>query len=373
MGRFALLVGVALLCGAVAADSPDVAKQLTAQNWEVRRDAAKTIGQRAKDLRQSAFQLGQALRGETEKRVLLPMLEALAEIGPSARLAGADVSSDLVPFLRHTDPDIRFAAIQAAVSVRMPTAYALPELLRLLKDEDVRVRRLAPVALAEGGYPTRALYGPRAWATLPALLEVAQNAKEDLNVRYNTLTAIEYMGPGAKSALPVLLELFKNKENDEFLRGFSLRAAARVAPDDKEFIRWLIELLADKKDFENRAAAAGAIKEMGPVGKEAVPALLNALRAKDVADAKLAAHIQDSVVRALGAIGPEARDAVLDITEILKNSKLDPVRRQVAAWVLGEIGPEAKAAVPALREAVKTSPDPRISDAAKQALNKIER
>jgi HEAT repeat protein len=50
----------------------------------------------------------------------------------------------------------------------------------------------------------------------------------------------------------------------------------------------------------------------------------------------------------LGKIGPEAREAVPTLIELLKNKEGNDYRN--AAIALGRIGPDAKTALPALRE-----------------------
>jgi HEAT repeat protein len=71
---------------------------------------------------------------------------------------------------------------------------------------------------------------------------------------------------------------------------------------------------------------------------------------------------------ALGNIGPEAGDAVPDLTGALRDGQW-AVRRQ-AAKSLGEIGPSAKAALPEL-DKLKKDPHKRVADAAQEATKKI--
>jgi HEAT repeat protein len=71
---------------------------------------------------------------------------------------------------------------------------------------------------------------------------------------------------------------------------------------------------------------------------------------------------------ALGRIGPDAKEAVPGLVDLLKDKKLGPARR-VAAEALGAIGPDAKNAVPALKDAAS---DGEISDAAAKALSRIQ-
>jgi HEAT repeat protein len=72
--------------------------------------------------------------------------------------------------------------------------------------------------------------------------------------------------------------------------------------------------------------------------------------------------------RALGAIGPEARQAVPELSRALKDD--DPMLRAEAASALGQMGPAARPAVPALKEMLTDKHLP-VRDAAENALKAI--
>jgi HEAT repeat protein len=55
--------------------------------------------------------------------------------------------------------------------------------------------------------------------------------------------------------------------------------------------------------------------------------------------------VRRAAARALGEIGPGAKDAVPDLVEALNDADMD----LIAVWALGKIGPAAIAAVPAMR------------------------
>jgi hypothetical protein len=60
-------------------------------------------------------------------------------------------------------------------------------------------------------------------------------------------------------------------------------------------------------------------------------------------------NIRREAARALGEIGPEAKDAVPELVEALGDEDVD----LIAVWTLGQIGPAARAAVPAIRQWLK--------------------
>jgi HEAT repeat protein len=73
----------------------------------------------------------------------------------------------------------------------------------------------------------------------------------------------------------------------------------------------------------------------------------------------------------LGEIGPEARDAVARLAEVLEDRR-DPDEGYRVARALGDIGPDAETALPALRTAAE-DPNGHVSAAARYALSRIER
>jgi HEAT repeat protein len=72
--------------------------------------------------------------------------------------------------------------------------------------------------------------------------------------------------------------------------------------------------------------------------------------------------------QALGAMGPEAREAVPELSRALKSD--DAMLRAEAATALGHMGPAARPAVPALKELL-TDKHPPVRDAAENALKAI--
>jgi HEAT repeat protein len=72
--------------------------------------------------------------------------------------------------------------------------------------------------------------------------------------------------------------------------------------------------------------------------------------------------------QSLGSFGPEAKAAVPDLIEALKDE--NRTVRMGAGYALAEIGPAAAAAVPALQEAAR-DPEKEVRDAAEYALKKI--
>jgi hypothetical protein len=96
------------------------------------------------------------------------------------------------------------------------------------------------------------------------------------------------------------------------------------------------------RDCENRRRAIVAIRDIRPRAKEAVPDLIQALRATST---------REVAAQALGAIGSDAKDAVPALIKVVKR-RLTGYKSAVDA--LGAIGPDAKQAVPTLIQALRS-------------------
>jgi HEAT repeat protein len=92
-----------------------------------------------------------------------------------------------------------------------------------------------------------------------------------------------------------------------------------------------------------RRSVLESLGRMGPLAKEAVPAMADALKKDKDAD------VRKAVARALGEMGVHAKAAVRTLGAALKDE--DVGVQTAAALSLGEIGPDAKDAVPALTAA----------------------
>lgn len=98
------------------------------------------------------------------------------------------------------------------------------------------------------------------------------------------------------------------------------------------------------------------------LGKEAIPALIQALRDDN-------AKIREESAMVLTTLGSQASEAVSALIETVKDR--DPVVRHTAAWALGKIGPAAKPAIPVLGEALRDS-EPRVRVSAAFALSRLD-
>ncbi len=167
--------------------------------------------------------------------------------------------------------------------------------------------------------------------------------------------------------------------------GIVLGVAAQGRAAD---VAGLIKQLQDK-DPETRQDAAVLLGRMGPAAKEAVPALVAALKDEAVASRAAIAltqigaaavpalgkalkdpdqSVRLQAARVLGNLGPAAREALPDLVDALSGAN-GPVRA-LAARAVGRIGAPARPTVPHLLVLLK-DPDQRAREAAVRALIRI--
>jgi HEAT repeat protein len=222
-----------------------------------------------------------------------------------------------------------------------PAAYEhlVPALVHVMQGEDVR-RRLAAVD-AIGAI------GANAGLAAPALAERFDDA--DPKVRRAALAAAASQEPPAALVLfPRLLHALGSE--DPALRGLAAKAIGAIGRHRegpglegaaKPTVAPLLALTGDS-DEGVRRAAFGALADLGPMARSAVPTLLEALTGAD-ADAAFMA------TEALGTIGDASPEVVGALLRRLREAP-DPYASGVFA-ALRDLGPPcAPLAVPALAE-----------------------
>lgn len=193
--------------------------------------------------------------------------------------------------------------------------------------------------------------------------------------------------------LPLRVYVDKLRHATEADRPGVIRAIGSFGEDAEPAIRELANALSDP-DRQVRSAAAWALSQAGPKGASAVPALDKALtdsspHVRELAAVALKAmgpaaapalpelvralndpqeYVRVPAADALGAMGPAARAAVRPLAErLLVKDEEVMVLRSVAA-ALGDIGPDAKGALPELEQTLKNL---RVSYTAEAAILKI--
>lgn len=294
---------------------------------ETREQAADDIQQIASALRSIDYRLGNYLVHDRNPIVRQKIAAAIAAIGPTATSA--------IPFVIKAldDPDeaVRLAAVRAVGGTAPASKAAIPKLIKLAQEKNVVMRRAA-ISVMRG-------FGAEAREAVPVLIAALDDPdpgdpRESPSVSYLAAIILGGIGSDAKSAADALIKL-QHGDNVN-LRGASLETLAKIVPRDPRVIPIFLDVLKNQDHKELRRGAARALGILGATAKEAVPGLIDALRAKDIGDQMLEVALKEACI-----------------------------------WALGEIGPDAKAAIPILRE-MSTHLDPNIRSEVKNALEKIE-
>jgi HEAT repeat protein len=187
----------------------------------------------------------------------------------------------------------------------------LPTLVKMVRDENRIYADNAAQLLRIMGTPA-----------IPTLLELMRDASED--VRFRAVAAVAWMRePPADKLLLALLERLHDDSKDirlqaAFSIGLAFKARAEKAVPE------LIKALAD-----NNLGAAGALGQIGPAARSAVPALRVAVH--DLTTSRVVTKLSPSsgkmttrpktmaeyAAQSLGEIGREARAAVPDLLRML--------------------------------------------------------
>ena len=175
--------------------------------------------------------------------------------------------------------------------------------------------------------------GPPARQAVSALIERLRD--KDATIRLHSAIALGNIGPDAKAAVPALKPFLK--ENQE-VRVYTAIAIWKIEHNTPETLPVLEQGLQAAKF---RWAAAVFLGEMGPAAEHAIPLLEKATKSADKETASLA-------VQALAQISPGTVPILL---ETLKDP--DPGMRISAAVALGRLGLSAKEAVPDLTALLK--------------------
>lgn len=361
--KYALMIAL-LLSGEIVDMDPnkddlhdihDLIAELKSPRAKVRRETAYWLGQCGSRARVAASALGEALNDKDEN-VCSEAARALAQIGEAGvppLVAGLKGKSDHAR--RYSAEALQRLAFRErhVRTDKTHAAPAVPALIPLLKDSDVKVRRAAGLALAA--------IGLEADKAVPALLVALKDRDED--VVCVAIRALGEIGPKAKAALPSLLDVLQKNQKGA-IRWNAIRALGNIGAEAKSAVPNLLKVVEQDKDPFNALGAARSLGEMGPAAKSAVPALIRALKQhKDK-------EVRVEVALTLGHVDPQNKVTVPALIDLLSDA--DEHTRNMAAFVLGEIGPAAPAAIPALKARALNDSDDEVRAMARRALRKIE-
>jgi HEAT repeat protein len=366
----------------------------------VRSAAATALGNIGPEARDAVPALVEALKDKV-LGVRFAAIGALGKIGPDAKAAVVPLAA-----LFSEGQNVRDEASKALVQIGEESVTPLTD---LLKHKDSQVRRAA--ALTLGGL------GPNAIAAIPPLAEAltdreagsaageslaryGASAVPSLNkalqdhreyVRKNAVGGLVKLGASTEgvlvglgrairdgdravrsSAADALVRAGKNgveplakalEDPDEEVRLTSVRALRRLKSDAVGALTQLGKTLKDG----NTNVCGEAAEVLAGLGKPAVALLIEGLK-HDGGVQHDNAHTHICAAKALGKIGPDAKEAVPALQNALKDSNI--IVRHEAVTALGNIGPDAKPAFPAIVELIRGKKINRAKGV--EALKKID-
>jgi HEAT repeat protein len=319
------------------ADVPGLIKQLKDPDYQVRRKAAKTLGEMASEAEAALPALSEMLFADEDSITRDVAAEALRNFGPKAR-------------------------------------GVVPKLLKALKGEKGYRRDTAISCLGR--------LGLEADKVVPVLVEAVGEPQPTRNY---ALHALGDFGPGAKAALPKLQEVLRDPS--PLTRLSAARAVWKVSRQSKDVLPVLLAALKDTspppppvggigrldEGMLLRREAAQVLADMGPVAKEAAGALLTATGDRSP-------EVRVEAALALWKVDRQADPAVEALLAVLetKGPSVGPFplsgAQVQAAEYLGAIGPPARSALPVLqRVGADRSRPGAVREAAGRAAEKIAR
>jgi HEAT repeat protein len=279
--------------------------------------------------------------------VILGWMPAAAAQAEERRYEGRTLS-DWAHLLQDPDPSAQRKAVEA---LRLGfDVQAVPVLNRAAETGDASVRIEAIRALAQVQPPA------------PETLATLSKAMRDTAPAIQRAAAAALGDVGAVSVLAQAL-----KDPDKNVRRNAVRPLRRVlirdrGSSDPATTRAVVTALADAlKDPDGgiRRAAASSLGAIGPEAVDAIPSLAATTMDPDPS-------VRHATIEALGRIGSPA--AVPVLVQALEN----PRTGSLAVRALGNMGPTARGAIPALRE-FQSQNGPSHSGEVEAAIKAIDR
>ncbi|HVO33007.1 MAG TPA: HEAT repeat domain-containing protein [Elusimicrobiota bacterium] len=315
----ALGIGLSLPSMAVAVDVAGLKDQLLSDNAAQQAEAVKVIDTLTYSEKRSLVDgLRRALRGNAAGAQRAA--EALAHVGASAEPA----LGDLVEALRFDEETIT-APVAAALLAIGPDAVS--PLKSELDDSNFLVRRRAAEILGK--------FGPKAKPAAASLVLMLRDPEFQVHAAAEA-TLLQIGEP----AIPYVAA--RLRKEDEGGRKILLRLLGKMGP---AAVPALVDHLQQDPSPYIRSDAADALAEQGSLPRDAVEALIGAL--KDLDDG-----VRVSVTTALGQAGDSAQAALGPLLTVSDTDK-DPLVRQRAHDAMERIGVPTPAAIPGLALAMR--------------------
>lgn len=333
----------------------------------VRMQAASALGAIGPDARASVTKLGMLVEKDKDVRVRIEAAVASWRVTNEAPPAVAA----LIAALKEKDVTVRQSAAQGLGLIGAPAAEALPLLREAIKERDVGLRREAAFAISQFGDQARSAQAPirmaledrdagvRWWGAMAALnIDLTDrtastgilDAVEDISGRLaatgrSSEAVTTALRPGAVKPLVKALN-----RKDVRLRQEACRMLGILGPEAREAVPALLAALKDDDEVLRRRASDA----LSRLGQEVVPVLLRAFLQND-------SRTREGTARALGAYGPASKKAVAQF-QLSMQEKDIPVQVQ-ASLAMWHVEGDGREAIPALIAVVDKKDSPARAEA----------
>ena len=237
-----------------------------------------------------------------------------AKIRATAQAALVHDGARSLPLLRRLlDTDNEDLQLETSEIIRRLGPAAIPLLLKLLRHEQLPLRRFAADAFID--------LAPDTVAIQPALRRALHDG--DSMVAADAARALGALHARASPSIRALVRALSHDE--PHVRIYTAEALASIGPKAAAATKDLAKALRDPIPGV-RWAAGEALASIGPAAAPAVPELIEALKDKFL-------YVRICAVGALGSIGPKAQTA----RDSLQAAANDPVMRHDVEWALNRI------------------------------------
>ena len=338
---------------------PILAKLLSLDNADLRAEVLAVLAELGPRAEPAAAAIGQLL-DHTNRLERQRAAATLEKLGAAARPAVPTLAKRLQGEGLTDDDTAELLDIVRAIGPG--AAEAAPGVVKALNHPNREVVKRAALALGE--------LGPAAQGGLEQLAKLAKSATF-LDTQLAALQALAQLGPVAKSVTPSLQAFAK--EPSGLRRIWASVALARINDNPRPALTILTEVLASKEIAPKRQALE-ALPLLGDAAVALIPQLRDLVRGKTGSTAAKAKanpeqRLRLAAVNAAGALGHLAQPLVPDLLDALEdNDDFDLAAASIRA--LGRIGPAAREALPRLRALERST---NLGVLASQAIEAIER
>jgi HEAT repeat protein len=309
---------------------------------DLRVKAAETLGKIGKP---AVEPLREKLKSRNAK-VRFCAAQALAHMGPAA--AGA--SKELLACLDDKDADVRRKAVFTLGFLVAADDGVFTGLIKALDDKDDGVVEAALESIKKQEAPPKAALEP--------LTKLANDPKHEVRTE-----AIKLLGKVGEPALPALKVLLAKPSAADRMALYEavLPLGAKATPLLPDLQTYMLE----SRWWDDEEKLFVIFKNCGSVGAKSLAGVLKSLHDPKSPHLDAANDRATTILKALGQMGPAAKDATPVLIVILKDR--ETIRPQVLE-TFGDIGPAAKEAIPAVQE---LAADATVGPMARAALKRM--